>query len=66
MHTRGFYPEVIIESEVGVRPRLITPHGDLDYFVYHKKESNSCLIRHFAQDNNEQHVFICILILSTA
>ena len=46
MHTRGFYPEVIIESEVGVRPRLITPHGDLDYFVYHKKDSNSCLIRH--------------------
>ena len=53
MHTRGFYPEVIIESEVSVRPRLITPHGDLDYFVYHKKDSNSCLIRHFAQDNNE-------------
>ena len=44
MHTRGFYPEVIIESEVAVRPRLITPHGDLDYFVYHKKDSNSCLM----------------------
>ena len=27
-----------------MRPRLITPHGDLDYFVYHKKDSNSCLM----------------------
>ena len=35
--TQGFYPEVIIRSEVGVRPRLITPYEDLDYSGYHKK-----------------------------